>query len=72
MFLLCGGRTREETLTSCLPKRIVPSAGVINPAIVRNSVVFPQPDGPRIAANSEIQLSENLTIIEVDSEISNL
>ena len=52
MCRLLGGSTREEMLTSCLPKRIVPEEGVINPAIVRRKVVLPQPEGPSTAAKA--------------------
>jgi len=33
-------------------RRIVPRVGVSNPAIMRSTVVLPQPDGPRNVMNS--------------------
>jgi hypothetical protein len=45
---LCGG-TRD---TSAPRKRIAPSVGLSNPAIIRSVVVLPQPDGPSSEKNS--------------------
>src|SRR5437867_10596413 len=38
--------------TSCPSMRIIPASGVRSPRMHRNRVVFPPPDGPKIAANS--------------------
>src|SRR5690554_1139846 len=43
-----GGRS----VTSSPPRRICPSVGCSNPAIIRRSVVLPHPDGPRRTRNS--------------------
>ena len=44
----CGGRF----VTSRSPKRIRPEVGLMNPAIMRRVVDFPQPDGPSSVKNS--------------------
>ena len=36
---------------------IVPASGFSNPAIIRNTVVLPEPDGPSIAKNSPSPMS---------------
>src|SRR5262245_29099724 len=41
-----------RVVTSRSPKRIHPAVGSMNPAIIRSSVVFPQPDGPSRKNNS--------------------
>ena len=48
IFLARGGRS----FTTCPPMRISPEVWVSSPAIIRSSVVFPQPDGPRKTRNS--------------------
>ncbi len=50
MFTLrLWGGTRE---TSTPSSRMAPSVGLSKPAIIRNVVVFPQPDGPSSEKNS--------------------
>src|SRR4029077_2815461 len=39
-------------VTSTPPSLITPAVGCSNPAIIRNTVVLPEPDGPRIANSS--------------------
>ena len=47
------GRTLAGTLAMVLPSiMITPEEMSSNPAMVRKSVVFPQPDGPRSEKNS--------------------
>src|SRR3990172_6331204 len=48
IFLARGGKS----LTTCPPMRISPAVGSSSPAIIRRSVVFPQPDGPSRTRNS--------------------
>ena len=42
---------------SCPSIRISPSVGSSNPAIIRSSVVLPQPDGPSSTKNSPAMIS---------------
>src|SRR2546421_5824812 len=48
IFRARGGRS----LTTWPPMRIFPAVGASSPAIIRSSVVLPQPDGPRRTRNS--------------------
>jgi hypothetical protein len=41
-----------RAVTSTPPSLIVPVVGCSKPAIMRKTVVFPEPDGPRIANSS--------------------
>ena len=41
-----------SAVTSAPPSLIVPAVGCSNPAIIRSTVVLPEPDGPRIANSS--------------------
>src|SRR5258708_16862010 len=44
-------------LTARPPMRISPDVGVSSPAIIRKSVVFPEPEGPRKTRNSPSRVS---------------
>ena len=52
-------------------KRMLPSVGVSNPAIIRKVVVFPQPDGPNRVTNSPgfIVRLKSLTIYSFPSKL---
>jgi hypothetical protein len=41
------------------PRKILPSEGASNPAIIRRHVVLPEPDGPRIEKNSPWPISRS-------------
>ena len=41
--------------------RMLPSVGASNPPMIRRSVVFPHPDGPRIARNSPSRISREIS-----------
>ena len=47
MLRRSGGTVRLGDDTTWLPTRISPADGSAKPAISRNVVVLPQPDGPR-------------------------
>src|SRR5437660_2808259 len=47
----------ERSLTTRPPMRISPDVGASSPAIMRNNVVFPEPDGPRKTRNSPSRVS---------------
>ncbi len=49
MLRLSGGTTPLASARTRSPNRIEPSLGVSNPAIIRSTVVLPQPDGPSSA-----------------------
>ena len=51
------GGSRE---TSSPASSIVPSSGISNPAIIRNVVVFPEPEGPSIVKNSPEGMSRSI------------
>src|SRR5215475_11061516 len=55
---LCGGSVSMR----CSPRRMRPSSSSQNPATMRSSVVFPQPDGP-----SRVKNSPSPTAIETSS-----
>ncbi len=48
MLRRCGGKTS----TRLSPMRIAPVSSAVNPAIMRSSVVLPQPEGPSSVKNS--------------------
>ena len=50
--VLTSRRRAGSAVTSTPPSLIVPAVGWSNPAIMRSTVVLPEPDGPRIANNS--------------------
>src|SRR5258708_34433257 len=51
-----------RSLTTLPPIRISPAVGVSRPAIIRKSVVFPEPEGPRKTRNSPSRVSR-LTLL---------
>src|SRR4030088_1874570 len=54
------GRRWGSTWAISLPSsRIRPSSGISKPAIIRNSVVLPQPEGPSSAKNSPALMSSD-------------
>src|SRR5258708_39110752 len=56
-------RSRGVRLFKTLPPiRISPAVGVSRPAIIRKSVVFPEPEGPRKTRNSPSRVSR-LTLL---------
>src|SRR5437764_831233 len=46
----------ERSLTTRPPMRISPDVGASSPAIMRNNVVFPEPDGPGIIGSFLFQV----------------
>ena len=50
--VLTSRRWAGRPVTSTPPSLITPAVGSSNPAIMRRTVVFPEPDGPRIAKSS--------------------
>src|SRR5438105_1907815 len=56
----------ERSLTTRPPMRISPDVGASSPAIMRNRVVFPEPDGPRKTRNSPSRVSK-LTLFTAPS-----
>ena len=64
-----GGKKPERELTTRPPMAISPSSGCSNPAISRNSVVLPQPLGPKqrqylAGLNGEVQPGHRLDLAE--------
>ena len=50
--VLTSRRRAGSAVTSTPPSLITPAVGCSNPAIMRSTVVFPDPEGPRIANSS--------------------
>ena len=50
--VLTSRRRAGSAVTSAPPSLIVPAVGCSNPAIIRSTVVLPEPEGPRMANNS--------------------
>ena len=50
--VLTSRRRAGSAVTSTPPSRMVPAVGCSKPAIIRSTVVLPDPDGPRIANSS--------------------
>src|SRR5215831_2366991 len=48
-----------RSFTTRPPIRISPAVGVSRPAIIRKSVVFPEPEGPRKTRNSPSRVSKS-------------
>src|SRR5690242_14274286 len=46
--MLTGRRFGRKPSIGLPPIAMLPASGAMNPAIIRSSVVLPQPDGPRI------------------------
>ena len=47
----------------------VPSVGFSNPSIIRNNVVFPQPDGPTKEMNSPVSIVRLISFNAVTSSL---
>ncbi len=54
----CVGR---RGVTSSPPSWTVPAVGVSNPAIIRSTVVLPEPDGPSIEKNSPSAMDRSMS-----------
>src|SRR5579859_3011700 len=62
------------SFTTLPPSEIVPDVGRSNPAIRRNAVVLPEPDGPTIAKHSRssaVRLNSDKARIDPAPELSN-
>src|SRR4029077_635086 len=51
-----------RSFTTLPPIRISPAVGVSRPAIIRKSVVFPEPEGPRKTRNSPSRVSRSTSL----------
>src|ERR1700704_5161287 len=59
------------SFTTFPPIRISPDVGVSSPAIIRKSVVFPEPDGPRKTRNSPSRVSRSTSLTAPSSPCLN-
>ncbi|MCY1308911.1 hypothetical protein D9M70_589540 [compost metagenome] len=55
---MCTSRSKGALRVSSVPSsRIVPAVGASKPAIIRSTVVLPEPEGPSIEKNSPLAMS---------------
>ncbi|MCY1516387.1 hypothetical protein D9M68_510150 [compost metagenome] len=63
--MLVGRRCAGTSVTSAPSSLMVPDVGVSKPAIIRSSVDFPQPEGPRSEKNSPFSIPKLMLLTAV-------